>query len=466
MPGTPVQEAIGKRVYDYIAPAYFDMMRKSIEGVFRTGQPDNFLVLGVGPQGANTAWYETRAVPIEKDNKVIAVTLICTEITERKQAEDELRESERKYRKLFESNKDGIVFTDMEGKILDANQAYMDMLGYTQEEIRESSYQQITPEKWHAIEADIVERQIKSRGYSDEYKKEYIKKDGTVFPIEIRVWLNNDRLGEPIGMWAIVRDISERKSAEEEKDRLLIQLCQSQKMDSIGLLAGGMAHDFNNVLSSLQAVSYKALRRLPEDNPARNDLDEIRNICFTAGNLTRKLLQFGWEQPVELSPLHLNDAISEILNILDQIAGSQFSIVRDLAEDIWTVNTNTTSIEQITMNLVLNAKDAMPEGGPITVRTENLHLKEESSKMYDKARAGKFACLTVTDTGHGMDKETMSRIFEPFYSSKGSGKLFGIGLSVVSGIVKKHNGWIDVESRPGEGSTFRIFFPVISEISC
>ena len=464
MPGSPAHEAIGKKVYDYMAPEYFDGVKKAIGRVFETGTLESFQLLGVGPKGPDSAWYEVRAVPIMKKDVVIGITFICSDITERRQAEDELRKSEAKYRRLFESNKDGIVFTDMEGKFHDANQAFLDMLGYEMEELRGLSYHQITPEKWHEMEADLVKSQIIARGYSDEYKKEYIKKDGTVFSIEIRVWLINDKLGDPLGMWGIVRDISERKRAEEEKDRLLTQLFQSQKMESIGLLAGGMAHDFNNVLSNIQAKSYRALRRLPEDDPAREDLDEIRNICFTAGSLTRKLMQVGWEQPVELNPIDLNGGILEILGLLDQLVGREFSIVRELAEDLWTVTADKTCIEQIIMNLVLNAKDAMPEGGTISVKTRNIHMDGDYAKAHHRARPGEFVCLTVSDTGCGMDKETRSRIFEPFFSKKGPGKLFGVGLSVVYGIVKKHEGWIDVESLVGEGSKFRIFFPSIPEI--
>ena len=337
MPGITVQEMIGKRIYDYIDPEYFELIRKSIKAVFRSGRPDNFQMLGVGPREAETAWYETRVVPIEKDNKVIAVTLICT-------------------------------------------------------------------------------------------------------------------------------DITERRNAEEEKERLLTELFQSQKMESIGLLAGGMAHDFNNVLSNIQAKAYRALRRLPEDDPAREDLDEIRNICFTAGSLTRKLMQVGWEQPVELNPIALNGGILEILGLLDQLVGRDFAIVRELAEDLWTVNADKTCIEQIIMNLVLNAKDAMTEGGTISVKTRNKNVDEDYAKAHHHARPGEFVCLTVSDTGCGMDKETLSHIFEPFYSKKGTGKLFGVGLTVVYGIVKKHKGWIDVESRVGEGSIFRVFFPSIPEL--
>jgi len=471
MPGTPVQEAIGKRVYDYIAPAYFDMMRKSIEGIFRTGQLDKFLVLGVGPQGNNTAWYETRAVPIEKDNKVIAVTLICTEITERKQAEDELRASEARYRLIADHATDVIWTMDMDLHYSYVSPSVTRLRGYSAEEsLAQPLEEHFTPAsldlalKTFEEEMAIESRDQKKLDRTRRLELELTCKDGSTVWTGISMGFLRDPDDRPIGIMGVTRDITEHKRAEEEKERILTQLFQAQKMESIGLLAGGMAHDFNNVLSNIQAKSYKASRKLTDDNPARKDLDEIRNICFTAGNFTRKLLQIGWEHPVELSPIHLNDAVLEILGLLDQLMGKGFSIVRDLEKDLWTTNADTMCIEQILMNLVLNAKDAMPEGGTLSVRTQNFHVEGGYSKAHPHAQPGKFICLTVSDTGCGMDEETLARIFEPFYSKKGTGKLFGVGLSVVYGIVKKHNGWIDVESRAGVGSTFRIFFPIIPEL--
>lgn len=257
----------------------------------------------------------------------------------------------------------------------------------------------------------------------------------------------------------IIRDNTARKVAEEEKERIQSQLFQAQKMDAVGLLAGDMAHEFNNLLAIIQTLSYKANLLLPEGSPARDAVGEIRDTCNKAAEIVHKFLQFGRHEPLRLGPLDMNKGLVSIVKVIDWMIGEEFLIETDLAEDLRTIHADAGNVDQVVLNLVLNARDAMPEGGTIRIRTRNASLDEEECGSNPSARPGRFVRLSVADTGQGMDKETQSRIFEPFFSTKSKEKNYGIGLSVVDGIVKNHKGWIDVESRPGEGSTFRIYFP-------
>lgn len=251
------------------------------------------------------------------------------------------------------------------------------------------------------------------------------------------------------------RDIAEHK-------RLESQLRQAQKMEAIGLLAGGIAHDFNNILTAIQGYTDLALTEIQEDNPLYQDIKEIQKASMRAANLTRQLLLFSRRQPMEFTPLDLNKVINDLIKMLNRLIGEDISLTTDLASDLWTVKGDAGTNEQVIMNLVVNARDAMPKGGEIAIKTENLYIDEEYCKNCRDARPGRFVCLSVRDTGVGIDQSIIDRIFEPFFTTKEVGKATGMGLSVVYGIVKQHKGWVNVESSPGKGSIFRIYLPAVS----
>ena len=253
-----------------------------------------------------------------------------------------------------------------------------------------------------------------------------------------------------------------REQAEEEKEKIQAQLLQVQKMEAIGTLAGGVAHDFNNLLTAIQGHTELAMMRLNEDEPVYRDLKEVKRASVRAANLTRQLLLFSRRQPMEMTPLNLNETVEDMMKMVRRLIGEDIAVTTSMEEDLWTIKADPVNIEQVIMNLVVNARDAMPEGGEIVLRTENVHLDEDDCKAIIDARPGNFVCLSIADTGIGMDKETIERIFEPFFSTKGPGKGTGLGLSVVYGIIKQHEGWINVYSEPGQGATFRIYLPAVS----
>ena len=253
--------------------------------------------------------------------------------------------------------------------------------------------------------------------------------------------------------------VIERKIAEEEKHEVEAQLLQAQKMEAVGTLASGVAHDFNNLLTAIQGFAELAMMSVDESDGVHADLEKIRAAADRGAGLVRQLLLFGREQPVQLHPVDINSATLGIVKMLDPLIGADIRMHTVLEPDLWQAIADEGSIQQVIMNLAVNARDAMPEGGTLTIRTRNVTLDEVTPADGPDARPGSFVCISVEDSGAGMDEETLGRIFEPFFSTKGPGKGTGLGLSVVYGIVRQHGGWIYTLSTPRMGTTFEIYIP-------
>jgi len=253
----------------------------------------------------------------------------------------------------------------------------------------------------------------------------------------------------------------ERTRSEEEKARIQSQLLHSQKLEAVGVLAGGVAHDFNNLLTAIQVSTDLAMMQIEESEPVYLELKEIQRVAAHAGSLAKQLLLFSRKHPMEFRSLNLNQSIETLNKMLLRIIGEEIAVETRLENDLWTVWADRGTIEQVLMNLVVNAKDAMPNGGRLTVSTENVRIGKSDPDQDPGRKAGKYVRLTIADTGIGMDEETQAHIFEPFYSTKGPRKGSGLGLSVVYGIVQEHDGWVEVESRLGNGARFDIYLPAV-----
>lgn len=256
-----------------------------------------------------------------------------------------------------------------------------------------------------------------------------------------------------------LRTREEHQRAEQEKEKIQAQLLQAQKMEAIGILAGGIAHDFNNLLTAIQVSADLSMMQVNDKNPLYKELEEINIVAGRAADLARQLLIFSRKHPMEPRVLHLNTVIQNLLKMLHRLIGEEITINTALTENLWSLKADRGTIEQVIMNLALNAKDAMEDGGELTIQTENVIFDDSASNTLSEARSGKFIKLSVIDTGHGMDKATVQNIFDPFFSTKGQAKGTGLGLSVVYGIVKQHDGWISVKSQKNKGSTFDIYLP-------
>ncbi len=256
-----------------------------------------------------------------------------------------------------------------------------------------------------------------------------------------------------------IRDITGRRKAEKENELIQAQLNQSQKLEAVGRLGGGIAHDFNNILTAIRGNAELGLDDIDPANPLYPRLEEIILSVEHASKLTRQLLLFSRDQTFELLPLNINETIENLLKMLERLISEDVEIITELGEGIWTIEADEVNMEQVIVNMALNARDAMADGGRLVIKTENVTIGETEAGRTHDARAGRAVCLSVKDNGVGMDPETLSRIFEPFYSTKEAGKGTGLGLAVVYGIVSQHNGWITVESGPGKGTTFKVCLP-------
>jgi PAS domain S-box-containing protein len=369
-----------------------------------------------------------------------------------------LRESEEKYRELVNNANDAVIIIEPTGYLSFANPKFCEMTGYSKEEARGVHFNKLI----YPDDLDMVTEYFRKRLAGEEAPRNYevrlLTKTGETIYVDNST-SSIEKESRIVGILAIMRDITQRKRAEEEKEKIQTQLLQVQKMEAIGALAGGVAHDFNNLLTAIGWYTDLMMTEVEKTSSLYKDLKQIRLIAKRAASLTRQLLLFSRKQPIELTFLDINRTIDDLLKMLNRLIGEDIVIHTDLDPSLWTVRADAGNIEQVIMNLVVNARDAMPKGGKLTIKTENVSLDEECFKVIPEARPGKFICLSVMDTGIGMDKEIIQHIFEPFFSTKKAGKGIGLGLSVVYGIVKQHEGWINVYSEVGQGSTFKVYLP-------
>ena len=375
------------------------------------------------------------------------------EIAERERVEAALRESEARFRTVFEFAAIGIAI-DVESRLVQTNRALQEMLGYTADEFREMLFTDFT----HPDDVETSRRLARGlrEGKYDNYwiEKRYYRKDGRVVWARTTVSAVRDARGNILYVLPLIEDITERKRLEE-------QLRQSQKMEAVGQLAGGIAHDFNNQLGIIKGYVDLMLRPLSEDSPLRHNLLQVRETVLRSARLIRQLLLFSRKQPMEMRPTDLNHQVRELQKMLRRLLGEDVEVELVLTEGLWTVNADPGNLDQVIINLSVNARDAMPEGGGLKFQTRNEVIDEVCCPQHSEARTGRFICLAVSDTGLGMDEEIKARLFEPFFTTKGPGRGTGLGLAVVYGIVQAHEGWITVESRPGQGSRFEIYLPVL-----
>ena len=412
--------------------------------------------------GKQHLWTEVRGLGrIEEDGEAFVMGTF-QDVTSRREAERVLRESEQKYRRLHESITDAVAAVDMTGRIVEVNPALQAMLGYTAEELTRLEYQDITPERWHQMEAAVVTGQVLVRGYSDVYEKEYRRKDGTTLPVELRTYLLRDEAGQATGMWAIVRDISAKKRAEEEGRKLQAQLVQAQKMESIGRLAGGVAHDFNNLLTVINGYSNLVLTKLSAADPLRAQVKLVHEAGERAAELTRQLLAFSRKQLLQPRVLDLNEVVAGMQTMLQRLLGEDVKLRLSLSPQDLAVAADLHQFEQVIMNLAVNARDAMPAGGQLLIETGVVETDNRDAESRSEMPAGRYVMLGVSDTGVGMDEATRQRIFEPFFTTKDLGKGTGLGLSMAQGIVAQSGGYIDVYSAPGHGTTFKVYLPLLT----
>jgi PAS domain S-box-containing protein len=382
------------------------------------------------------------------------------EIDARKKGEEALRESESRMRSIFRVAPTGIGVVSNR-VLLDVNSRVCEMTGYAKEELIGKSAEMLysTKEEFNQVGSEKY-RQISERG-TGSVETIWKKKDGTILNI-ILSSTPIDSTDHSKGVIFTALDITERKRAEAEQEKLQAQLIQSQKMEVVGQLAGGVAHDFNNILTAIIGFGHLLMMKSAEDDPRRHYAEEIISSCEKAASITRRLLAFCRQDISEKSRLNLNELIATSQKMLSRMIGEDLEFQFKPSVEELPVVADPVQIEQVLMNLATNARDAMPEGGIFSIETSLLRMDEDFVAMHGFGAPGEYAVITVSDTGVGMNPETRQRIFEPFFTTKEVGKGTGLGLSITYDIIKKHQGDIEVASEVGKGTTFTVRIPVKS----
>ncbi len=455
---TSPEQLIGKSPLDLFVPdaraRIRDRLRSLREGGIPTAVDDEKAVRLDG----SIIDVEVAATAFDDDGTP-AIHVVLRDVTERRAAEaasarraEELRRSEERYRHLIDSLDDVVFSVDAEGRLAYVSGA-VSRYGFSTEEVLGHRFQDfVHPDDRRRIEEEFAARLAADM---EPYEFRILDAKGSV-----RIVRSSGRRvfeeGRVVGLAGILLDLTAQRRTEE-------QLRLSQKIEAIGRLAGGVAHDFNNLLTVISSYAGIALRGLRSDDPLRADLEEIRKAGDRATALTRQLLAFSRKQVLQPEVLDLNVLVSGIERMLKRLIGEDIDLRFRPHEALWRIKADPGQLEQVVMNLVVNARDAMPDGGDVTIETGNVELDDAFAARNVGARAGAFVMLSVTDTGGGMDAGTRDRLFEPFFTTKVAGKGTGLGLATVYGIVKQSGGSIWVHSESGHGATFKVYLPRVHE---
>jgi PAS domain S-box-containing protein len=442
---------------DYIQPEDGQMVLRAIQEADAGIRPYEVEFRALRPDGT-VRWIHSKGeINFDEDGGSGRMFGTLLDITERKRAEDALQESETRLRTIFDVSQAGIILVDARGVITYANQGMAKMFRCTQQELTGSSYpEHIHPDK-RSIGDQRMRQLIASEIDSVALEQHYIRLDGTDFWGFLSGRRHEDKKGNFISLVGIIADITEQKILENEQR-------QANKMESIGTLTGGIAHDFNNILGIIVGNTELALNDVPECNPARSCLEEIKTACLRATKIVKQLLSFSRKADQELQPIEIALVIKDALKFLRSTIPTTIDIQQDIQVTDEAILADPTQINQIIMNLCINAFHAMEQtGGNLAISVEKVMLDNNSAKDYPDLRSGEHVKVRVKDTGPGIDPDIIDRIFDPYFTTKEVGKGSGMGLAVVHGIVKSHHGAIFVDSTPGKGTTFSIFFPITTE---
>jgi PAS domain S-box-containing protein len=440
----------------YFAPESWQRLLQANERLLFTGEQDKLEVEIRRLDGTRGWCLIHREAVRDEAGKIGGVRGIALDVTDRMRAELALREAEEKYRGIFESAVVGIFQSDLSGRYLSVNPAMARMLGYGSPQELITSVTDIAQQ----VYVDPKSREafrllVEQQGVVQNFECQAYRKDGSKIWITISAHaVRKD--GAVIGYEGTNMDITERKLLEEE-------LRQVQKMEAVGRLAGGVAHDFRNILGVIMGYADLSLGRLAPEDTVKTYQAQIKKAADRAVSLTQQLLAFSRRQIVFPKLLDLNVVVHNLTTMLLRLVREDIAISFRPTTPIDSINADQGQIEQILMNLVVNARDAMSSGGQITIGTGHAELDEHFTLHNPGSRAGQYVVLTVSDTGCGMDENTISHIFEPFFTTKEIGQGTGLGLSTVYGIVKQSGGYIWVDSEPGKGATFKIYFPRVAE---
>ena len=458
--GHSKEEAVGKTAFElglYVNPADRERLLANLQD---KGMVEGFEVqFRMKDERVVDTLLSGRIFQYGEENCLVAVT---KDITQFKEAQEKVRESEKRYRDLFNSVSDLIYTHDLEGRFLSANKALTEIFDYEPEDFIGRKVTDIMkPELRPLFYTEYIEA-IKKQGHNEGVTAYFTKDDRKIY-IEYRNRLITPGEGEPY-ITGIGRDVTERIQAEREIKKLNKEMLQAQKMEAVGTLAGGIAHDFNNLLQGILGFTQMLLMEKDGNDPDTAKLKQIEKAAHRASELTQQLLAFSRKVESNLRPVDLNQELEQVRNLLERTIPKMIAIELHLEDHLNVIRADPAQLEQVIMNLGVNARDAMPDSGKLVFETENATLDQEYCKAHLGARPGRYVLLSISDTGQGMDRETLEHIFEPFFTIKEVGSGTGLGLAMVYGIIKGHGGYIMCYSEPGEGTTFKIYLPVMEGV--
>ena len=448
-------EVIGRRFTEFIRADYRPQILQHYYRQTREGRLNSYVEFPAITKSGKEVWLGQNAWIIsDATGKLVGMQAVARDITERRNAEEALRTAEAKYRALVEQSLMG-VYIMQNDRLVYVNPKAADLLGYTQQEMIDAESPFVfVHEQDRPLVMDQLSRLDPDRAPSVQLAVRGVRKDGEV--IQVEAFCVVTEFGNERAILTTVHDISDRVKLED-------QLRQAQKMEAVGRLAGGIAHDFNNLLTAIRGNAELMSHRVKGDPAMAAEVDEILHAADRAASLTRQLLAFSRKQVLQPIALDLNEIVSGVARMARRLIGTDVQLRLDLARSVSKVLADPAQVEQVLLNLIVNARDAMPSGGTITVQTGNVRLDAGSPEIVQASIApGAFVMLAVSDDGIGMDQSTQARIFEPFFTTKETGRGTGLGLSTVYGIVRQTGGAISVISERGKGASFRVYLPAIA----
>ncbi|MCX8042847.1 MAG: response regulator [Desulfobacterota bacterium] len=366
---------------------------------------------------------------------------------------------------LLSDNIGDVLYTlDTDLTITSVSRSVIRMLGYTPEEIKALSLDRLFNPASYRMLAAQLRKLIRSHPDLEHPRLltlESVAKDGSLLWVEIRITQIIGEDGAIVGLLGVMRDITQQRKTEVEKQRLEKRLLKMQRLETVGTLAGGIAHDFNNILTTINGYCELLLKDITEGQQWYEELHQIQNAAARGEALVRQLLSFSRRQQAQLKPLNVNHIVQDMLKLLDRLIGEDILIITECSPDVWTVRADAGRIEQILMNFTVNARDAMQDGGTIIIRTDNVVISAEEAARLPDGRAGAFVRLSVVDSGKGIDEKYRDKMFEPFFTTKREGA--GLGLATVKSIAEQHKGWVAAENRPEGGAVFSLYLPAVNE---
>ena len=450
--GAREAQILGRTDEDFLGPELAAFFRDHDRKAMEAGCPQKNEEWLTFAEGGYEGLFETVKTPmVDREGRLVGVLGISRDISERKRSEEALRESEARFRSYVENAPYGVFIADEQGRYLQVNQEACAMTGYGREELLDLSIPDLLAPEFRLKGLEVFEELLRTgQAYAE---LGYVTKEG-----QRRWWSVAGVKLSDTRFLAYARDITDRRRAEAEREKLQGQLLQSQKMESVGRLAGGVAHDYNNMLGVILGHAEMALAQTDPDHPLYGPLQEIQKAALRSADLTRQLLTFARKQAVVPRVLDLNGTVEGMLGILRRLLGEDIRLDWLPGENLWPLRMDPTQVDQVLANLCVNARDAIEGVGRIVLETSNVQLRRDYGPE-GVAEPGDYVLLSVSDDGCGMDPQTREHIFEPFFTTKPSGQGTGLGLATVYGVVTQNRGLVQVYSEPGQGTTFRIYLP-------